>query len=264
MVTAFGGWLIVYDNISALPNWFSDGLCRLATGGGYAGRALYSNDQRSIIHAERPVILNGVDEFVRRDDLADRCVFLHLPAIAETDRRSLAELWRAFRVDYPAIFGGILDAVAGGLRELPSVNLSKLPRMADFARFGEAVALSLGWPAETFLSAYGENRQQAASTSLEDSLLARVIMRSAALGGLRQWTRSPADMLEDLSEDLPRSLRASTRWPKSPRGLSNELHRIAPQLRTRGIWVTFGRTRDSRLITISAGGGISHSCVTHK
>ena len=38
MVTAANGWLMVYDNISAIPTWLSDGLCRLATGGGFAGR----------------------------------------------------------------------------------------------------------------------------------------------------------------------------------------------------------------------------------
>ena len=147
MVTAFSGWLLVFDNISAVPDWFSDGLCRLATGGGFAGRALYSDGERSVIHAQRPVILNGIDEFVRRDDLADRCVFLHLAPISPTDRRAEVEFWRSFRAEYPAILGGLLDAIVGGLRELPTLELAALPRMADFARFGEAIGRGLGWPA---------------------------------------------------------------------------------------------------------------------
>ncbi len=87
MVTALGGWLLVYDNISVLPNWLSDSFCRLATGGGFSARALYSDDERRTMHAERAVVLNGVDEFVRRDDLADRCVFLQPPPISVTSRR---------------------------------------------------------------------------------------------------------------------------------------------------------------------------------
>jgi hypothetical protein len=261
MVTAYGGWLVVYDNISELPNWLSDSLCRLATGGGYAGRALHTNEERSIIHAERAVILNGIDEFVRRDDLADRCVFLGLPAIIPTSRRAEIEFWQSFRSEYPAIFGGLLDTIVGGLRVLPSVNLSTLPRMADFARFGEAVGRGLGWPEETFLSVYEGNRREAASASLEESPVARVLLESAALGGLRGWTLSPTEMLEDLSEEVPRVVRASARWPKTPRNFSNELRRIAPSLRTRGISVTFSRTCDSRSITISADRSIDYSSV---
>ena len=82
MVTAVNGWLLAYDNVSVLPSWLSDSLCRLASGGGFAARALFSNDERNVIHAQRPIILNGIDEFVNKGDLADRGVFLQLPAIA--------------------------------------------------------------------------------------------------------------------------------------------------------------------------------------
>ena len=84
MVTAVNGWLLAYDNISQIPAWLSDGLCVLSTGGAIAGRALFSNDERVVIHAQRPVILSGIEEFVRRGDLSDRCVFLNLPPIALT------------------------------------------------------------------------------------------------------------------------------------------------------------------------------------
>ena len=263
MVTAFGGWLLVFDNISAVPDWFSDGLCRLATGGGFAGRALFSNVERSVIHAQRPVILNGIDEFVRRDDLADRCVFLHLPPICPTGRRAEVEFWRSFRAEYPAILGGILDPIVGGLRELPTLELAALPRMADFARFGEAIGRGLGWPREAFLSVYAENRQAAGVLALEDSPIARHLLLRASMRGWRGWTLPAAKMLQHLTADKPRQMTASARWPKSPRELTNELRRIAPILRTRGINVKFTRTRDSRLITIDAERTFGHSSVTH-
>ena len=46
----------------------------------------------------------------------------------------------------------MLDAIVGGLRELPSVNLTDLPRMADYAECGEAISRSPGWGADTFIS----------------------------------------------------------------------------------------------------------------
>ena len=252
MVTAGGSWLLVYDNISTIPSWLSDSLCRLATGGGCAGRALYSDDERHVMDAQRPVILNGIDEFVQRDDLADRCVFLHLPPIDEVSRRAEAEFRQAFAEERPAILGGLLNAVVGGLRELPSVRLTKLPRMADFACLGEAVGRGLGWPEGTFVETYGANRHEATVTALEESVLATVLLDCAALGGLINWTKSASEMLDDLADDVPRRVRASSRWPKSPRAFTNELRRIAPQLRTRGVSVTFIRTNTNRLITINA------------
>ena len=147
MVTAVNGWLLAYDNIGVIRPWLSDGLCRLATGGGFAGRALFSNDERVVLHAQRPVILNGIEEFVQRGDLSDRTVFLNLPPIAPGQRCREDEFWPAFYLDRPRILGGLLDAVAGGLRELPSVKLAELPRMADFAAFAEAVGRAVGWNA---------------------------------------------------------------------------------------------------------------------
>ena len=67
MVTAVNGWLLAYDNISSIPNWLSDGLCRLVYGGGFSGRALFSNQERVTVQAQRPVILNGIEDFVPQE-----------------------------------------------------------------------------------------------------------------------------------------------------------------------------------------------------
>ena len=113
------------------------------------------------------MILNGIEDFVHRDDLADRCVSLNLPPIEAASRRAEAEFWRAFSAERPAILGALLSAVVGGLRELPSVQLTELPRMADFACLGEAVGRALGWPEGMFLATYSENRHETTVTALE-------------------------------------------------------------------------------------------------
>jgi hypothetical protein len=263
MVTAANGWLMVYDNISAIRPWLSDSLCRLATGGGFAGRALYSNGERNVIHAERPIILNGIDEFVRRADLADRCVFLHLPPILATGRRAEGEFWGAFRTEQPAILGALLDAAVGGLAKLQSVQLTELPRMADFACFGEAVGRGLGWPEGSFVAAYRDNRQDATLTSLEDSVVAAALLSNAAWGGLENWTLCASEMLSALARQVDPRVRASVRWPKTPRAFADELRRIAPQLRTVGISVTFTKAHEGRLITLHAEPSFFHTTGSH-
>ena len=252
MVTAVNGWLLAFDNLSTLPNWLSDSLCRLASGGGFATRALFSNEERDVIYAQRPIILSGIDEFVRRGDLADRGVFLHLPAIIPSKRRGEVEFWGTFRELRPKILGGLLDAIAQGIRELPSVQLAELPRMADFALFGEAVGRGLGWPPETFLAAYLENRQLATLSTLEDSILANVLLKQVEnCFGLVEWCMPASEMLATLTRNLDRRIARSPRWPKTPAMFGNELRRLAPMLAENGLFVLSKRTKKARLIVLT-------------
>ncbi len=112
-IAASNGHVLAFDNVSGLPAWISDTLCRLATGGGFAVRQLYTDQDEVLFDAARPVILNGIEDIVTRPDLADRAVFLTLEAIPEERRRPEAELWAAFDAERPRILGVLLDAVAG-------------------------------------------------------------------------------------------------------------------------------------------------------
>ena len=73
-IAASNGHVLAFDNVSGLPAWISDTLCRLATGGGFAVRQLYTDQDEVLFDAARPVILNGIEEIVTRPDLADRAV----------------------------------------------------------------------------------------------------------------------------------------------------------------------------------------------
>ncbi len=250
MITALNGWLLAYDNLSTIPRWMSDGLCLVSTGGAYAGRTEYSSWERTIIKAERPILLTGIDEFVRRGDLSDRAVILHLPPIPPRRRRREDELWKAFEQDRPLIFGGLLDAIAGGLRELPHVQLLELPRMADFAAASEAIGRGLGWPAGSVLADYEANRRETTATHIEDSAVATVLVRYTDQVG--SWTGTPAELHAELTSAAGRKTAASARWPKSPQWLTDELRRIAPQLRIHGLNLTFGRTHQGRFISFES------------
>jgi hypothetical protein len=249
MVTGHNGWLLAYDNISVINDLVSDGLCMVSTGGAYAGRALFSNDERNVVPLQRPVILGGIEEFVTRGDLGDRSVYLDLPAIDPRKRRREDELWAAFHHDQARILGGLFDAVAGGLQWLPSIRPRRLPRMADFAVFGEAVGRSLHWPAGTFLADYSDNRREATMTQLEDSAVGTVLLQLAP--HMSDWTGSPAQLLTALGRGVSREMASSSRWPKSPGWLTNELRRIAPQLRMHGLSITHSRNAQGRKLSIT-------------
>src|SRR5205085_4908492 len=115
-------YLLAFDNLSGLPPWLSDALCRLASGGSFAVRQLFSDDDEVLFQAARPILLNGIEDVISRPDLADRAIFLTLSPIAEAQRRPEAELWREFQLARPQILGALLDALSHGLRSLPSLD----------------------------------------------------------------------------------------------------------------------------------------------
>jgi hypothetical protein len=69
--------MIAFDNLSHLQDWFSDDLCRLATGGGFAVRTRYETAEETIFEAQRPLILNGIEELATRADRLDRGARAH-------------------------------------------------------------------------------------------------------------------------------------------------------------------------------------------
>jgi hypothetical protein len=132
-IAANNGHVLAFDNLSALPPWLSDTLCRLASGGSFAVRQLYTDQDEVLFDAARPIILNGIEDVVSRPDLADRALFLTLPWLSAARRGPEQSLWQDFELACPHLLGALLDAVSHGLRALPQARLDRLPRMADLA-----------------------------------------------------------------------------------------------------------------------------------
>jgi phage/plasmid primase-like uncharacterized protein len=251
-IAATNGHVLAFDNVSGLPAWISDTLCRLATGGGFAVRQLYSDQDEVLFDASRPVILNGFEDIVTRPDLADRAIFLTLEPIPENHRKPEAELWAAFRAERPRILGALLDAVACGLRNIDRIKLDRLPRMADFALWGAACETAL-WPGGTFEAAYTANRNEAVEGVLESDPVASAVR--ALIGSLEypEWTGTATELLGALSQRAGEHATSDKAWPKNGRALSGKLRRVAPFLRKLGISVVFEpRTERGRPVTISA------------
>ena len=246
-IAANNGHVLAFDNVSGLPSWISDTLCRLATGGGYAVRQLYTDQDEVLFDAARPVILNGIEDIVTRPDLADRAVFLNLEAIPEKGRRLEAELWAAFEAERPKILGILLDAVVTGLKLLPETHLERLPRMADFALWASACETAI-WPSGTFWSAYCGNRDEAVENVIEADPVAAAV-RALMLKRI-EWTGTASDLLAALSEEAGEPVAKSKTWPASPRALSGRLRRMATFLRKVGIEIDHIREGRARTRTI--------------
>jgi hypothetical protein len=199
----------------------------------------------------RPVILTGIEDVVTRNDLVDRSLSPHLPVIEESKRRQEREFWDDFDRSHPSLLGALLSVVAEALKRLPHVKPSKLPRMADFAIWGEAVSQAIGGQSGEFFDAYGQEIRQAHETILEESPVAQEITAFLAGTGKTTWEGTVRELLGELANRASEATRRSHGWPKSPRGLSGILRRLAPSLRTVGLQIEFpDRTTLARTMRI--------------
>jgi hypothetical protein len=260
MIAASNAALICIDNVSGLPLWLSDALCRLATGGGFSTRELYTDDEERLFDAMRPVVITGIEEVATRPDLLDRAIVLTLPALAEEQRRPEAELGRAFEAARPRVLGALLDAVSAALRNRAHVQLARLPRMADFAIWATAAEAALGWAPGAFLAAYQGNRSELNSLALEASPVGEALLRLLEEDGSFEGTA--AALLDRLAVQVGEAKTRAQGWPKTPRVLAGQLRRIAPNLRAAGFEVAFARARAARTITIRKGPQTSVTRVT--
>jgi hypothetical protein len=243
-IAASNGHVLAFDNLSGLPPWLSDTLCRLTSGGAFSTRRLFTDQDEILFAAARPVILNGIEDIITRPDLADRAILLMLAPIAERQRRPEHALWREFEHARPHILGALLDAAAYGLRMLPQVRLQRLPRMADFALWATACESAFR-PAGILEAAYSNNRRATIENIVDAdpvAALVREIMADRA-----QWTGSASDLLQVGT--------SRSGWPKNPRALAGRLRRAQAFLRTLGIEIAFGRegrfgTRTIRITAI--------------
>lgn len=248
-IAATNSHVIAFDNISGLPSWISDTLCRLATGAGFAVRQLYTDQDEVLFDAARPIVLNGIEDIVIRPDLADRALLLTLEPIQKGKRLTEADLHTAFAQQRPFILGALLSAVSNGLKRLPDTKLEELPRMADFAIWAAACGVDL-WGEGIFQAAYDRNIAGATESIIEADTIAAAVRTFMADREL--WTGSASELLVDLSGQVDERVLRDKAWPGTPRGLSGRLRRAAPMLRAIGISIIFGdRTLAARLITIS-------------
>jgi hypothetical protein len=226
-VAAAGSYVVGLDNLSSLPDWLSDAICRAVTGDGLVKRALYTDDSLAVLAFRRCVLVNGIAFAQLRGDLVDRLLPVECALISEDRRRDEAELLGFFQTAWPAMLGGLLDLATRVLAVLPEVHLERRPRMADFARLVAATDHVLGTDA---LTAYLEVRRRTATELLEGDLLAAAVKRLALERG--SWEGTAGELLAALTPEPP-----PKGWPATPQGMAARLKRAAPALRLTGVHV---------------------------
>jgi hypothetical protein len=268
IVAAKNAHVLAFDNLTTLPAWLSNALCRISTGGGYAARRLFTDDSELLFKGQRPVILNSIENVVVREDLADRDIRIELERIPSDRRMTERELWSRFQEKRSGIFGALCGIMAHGLQVLPDIRPKELPRMADFTVWAMACERAL-WPRGTVQRAYQRNRQEMIDRSIEADPIALGIIKlmdERTLRTLRtpnllgkpadvvEWEGTASALLNELTSRVEERVSRNKEFPRSPDAIGNRLRRSAPILRERGVEVTFSRqvSRDrTRMIRLS-------------
>ncbi|MFZ1095186.1 MAG: hypothetical protein WAN75_39205 [Xanthobacteraceae bacterium] len=247
-IAAQNAQVLAYDNVSGLPDWLSDTFCRLATGGGFSTRELYSDQDEVLFGSTRPIVLNGIDDIATRPDLADRSIVPQLSPISDQERKLQSELEAELERKHPLILGALLTAISHALKTLPYVKLDRKPRMADFAVWVVACEGVL-WEKGAFLAAYSSNITEAIEVLLDADPVASVLRKF--MEPKSHFEGSASELLQGLNGIIPEAQQKAKGWPRRANTLSGILRRIAPPLRKIGIDIRFERDKGERRVIIT-------------
>ncbi len=119
-----------------------------------------------------------------------------------------------------------MASVAG----VDGVELPQSTRMVDAARFVSAAEPILGWEEGAFARDLAEMRAGSRESVVEASPLTAPLVALTNAGG---WEGTAEELLTALELRVDERSRNRPDWPRTPRGLSGQLRRLAPELRLR-------------------------------
>lgn len=234
-------YMPLFDNLSGLKGEISDLLCQACTGGGIEQRKLYTDDDSIIFQILRCVGINGINLSVVKADILDRTLLLPLERIPPDKRREDSVLWAEFEAERPLILGGIFDILSRAMAIYPGVKLEKLPRLADYGRWGyaiaEAIEPGLG---QQFVDDFERNIQQQVDEAIQSNTLAVALLGYMEKLESQEWETTIKIAHDTLYWEAGQP-RFDKSFPPSPRDLRRYLERLKTTLEDRGLIYAIGK-----------------------
>jgi hypothetical protein len=245
---------------------------------------LFTDADESLIVACAPFLLTGIENVVKRGDLAQRTLYVHLASVPDGERLTEQTFKARFRRVHADLLGALCAAESAGLRNEKTLKLDSLPRLATFFHWASACEPAL-WRRGEFRRAFAANAKDATEDVIEGEQAASVFRRFMAERG--KWEGTATELLAELVPFVRRPVReaeaahaqavkdkddvakektaAALRearetardilgggWPKAPNALTGKLKRASPALRNAGVrveWPT--RHGDAKMIKIT-------------
>ena len=252
-ISARSQYLLIYDNVRALTQTWSDTLCVTSTGGSTGSRRLYTDDEESLLQVHTPVVLNTVHNVVQEPDLASRCLTIRLLPLPDDVRREESALTGDLISKHPVIFRGLLDLCAQTLEVEQDAKVLYPARLMNFSRWLAALEQVLGMPAGRLQMAYVNNLRDAALETVRENTLAVTLLHFVSQLKEQRWAGTATQLLAALEHLAPpNTVHRQAEWPQSPISLSKRLKQLSPLLKSQGIDIDFSHGTQ-RQVEISYG-----------
>lgn len=225
-------YVTVLDNLSKIDNRVSDIFCQVVTGASISYRSLYTDEGENIAQFRHVIILNSISLAIANADLMDRSIILKCHRIKPEDRKPEDELWAAFEEARPGILGGIFDTLVKAMGIYPTLKIDKLPRLADFAKWGYAIAEALGQSGEKFIDDFSENIKRQNESVAEKNVLCQAVLQ--LMSDKDTYLKSVQDAHSAL-KNIAREDAKDATFPKLPQNMRDGLDKLRSTLLEHGI-----------------------------
>lgn len=243
-------YCLYLDNLSYLSEELSDALARFITGIGFSKRELYTNEGDILFNQIVAVGITGINLVVQKPDLLDRSLILMFNRISDDEREDETSFWSRFNEEKPFLLGALFGVVSQMLKIVPTLKLSKKPRMADYGKYAAAASIALGKPAEEFLVAFEDNVKRQNQAAIESSLTAQLIIDF--MQDKEQWIDSSSKLygiLREMAEEAKLPI-GKYGFPKASNWLWRKIMEVRPNLLALGIEASRNKESANSIITL--------------
>lgn len=250
-------YMVCFDNVSQISDELSNIFCVVATHGYYSKRRLYSNNEECAIKLNARVSFSGITNLSTKPDLIDRLVCLKLNRIDSEKRRTETEIMQNFKKDLPHILDGMFQTLSRAIPIYENLDLKHLPRMADFAKWGYAIAEALGYGGDKFMQIYEKNQNELLENMVsEDAVITVLIEMMKKRHYFRGKVTELLSILTTMAEDMNLDIRVG--WARDASALSRRLYESQSVLSMFGVSIHRGKANGERYIELIMEDDDSH------
>jgi hypothetical protein len=229
-------YLPYYDNISFIPEWLSDVLCRASTGDSFSKRKLFTNNDDILYSYIRNVGFSGVNLAATKSDLLRRGLIIELERIHRDNQKQVKLIWKEFYELRPKVLGYIFDILAKvlAMKRKGVTVVGGLPSLSDWGEWCELISQAMGNKPGKFIETYNKNIESQNEAAIEDSVIAETIIKFMERDNKTTWTGTMAMLLAHLEFEAPAlgiNIKDRKTWPSRPNILKRWLKYVVSNLK---------------------------------
>lgn len=239
-------FLAVYDNLRTFNKDFSDLFAQIATKTSFSIRQHSSYEELVSKALHAPQVFNGIHNFIKESDLAERCFRVVLNVMKSENRKTEVQLKSEFEVIQPEVMGALFTLTAKTMEAVKDCDVKYPARIMDFSLWLAGIEKVYNFTEGQLQKAYVENVKSTMASGTEDDSLTLALQKFLAVQSTKAWKGTATELLTELkTHDLPYNL------PKNAGALSQRLKGQTPSLEANNIHLKFGRDKE-RYIIVSA------------